>query len=141
MAVISFNFTSIHADVIKPVQGKIKIGNNIALTSVEKADINFADTSKGGARIQFEYKSVFDPGIGSVVLKGNVVYLQEADTVKRLLDTWKKDKKVITEAAKEVMTSVLDKASVQALVLSREVGLPSPIPMPKVGNPAAAKKK
>lgn len=136
MAVISFSFTSLHAEIKQSVKGRIKIGNNVTINSVDKADINFADASKMGVKVGFEYKSSYDPDIGNVVIKGNVVYLHEAKKVQELLDVWAKDKKIPTDAAKEVMTAVLDRSNIEALILSRDVGLPSPVPLPKVGTAA-----
>lgn len=132
MAIISFNFTTVHAELTKSASGKIKIGNNVGITSAEKADINFADTSKGGIRFGFEYKSSYEPNIGHVLLKGTVIYLHDADKVKGVLETWKKDKKVSPEVGREVIDAVLQRSNVEALIVSRDVGLPSPIPLPKV---------
>ena len=134
MAVISFNFTKVIAEQSKPVTGKIKIGNNVKIDSAESADINFGGSSKAGIRFGFEYKSTYQPEIGGITLKGNLIYLQDTDKVKKVLDTWKKDKKVVPEVAKEVLGAVLNRCNIQALILSRDVGLPSPIPLPKVSE-------
>ena len=132
MAVISFSFTSVHAELSKPAKGKIKIGNNISITSVEKAGISLADVSKDGVKVGFEFKTSYSPDIGFVLLKGHVIYLQEKEAITKILDIWKKNKTIEEEAGKAVMSAVLDKSNIQALFMTREVGLPSPIPLPKV---------
>lgn len=132
MAVISFSFTSIKAEHTKAEGGKIKVSNNVQITSVEPSDINFADTTKSGVKFEFEYKSSFEPKLGKIELKGNLIFLHDADKVKSVLEVWKKDKKVIPDVASEVINNVLNRSNVQALIMARDVNLPSPVPMPKM---------
>jgi hypothetical protein len=141
MAVISFSFTSIHANHDKPGKGKIKVSNNVSITTVDPADINFGDASKGGVKFGFEFKSNYEPKLGSIVLKGKLIYLNDTDKVKKIFDMWKKEKKVPPEAAGEVINNILNRCNVEALIMSRDVGLPSPIPLPKMQVEGAPAKK
>ena len=43
-----------------------------------------------------------------------------------------KDKKIPKEVMTPVLNNILAKSNVEALVLSRELNLPPPIPLPKV---------
>ncbi|RMF06578.1 hypothetical protein D6764_01950 [Candidatus Woesearchaeota archaeon] len=140
MAVISFSFTNLQAQTKKPVRGKISISNGVSITSAEKADINFGDTTKAGIRFGFEYKSTYTPDIGSVVINGRLIFLHDADKVNKVLEEWDKSQKVMPDVAKEIMSTILNRCSVQALVMSRDVGLPPPIPLPKVELKPTSKK-
>ena len=49
-----------------------------------------------------------------------------------ILKSWKKSKQVPKETMTEILNTVLMRCNVEALMLSRDVNLPPPIPMPKV---------
>ena len=46
---------------------------------------------------------------------------------------WKKNKAIPKEAMTAVINTALTKCNIQALILSQQVNLPPPIPLPKVG--------
>jgi hypothetical protein len=48
------------------------------------------------------------------------------------LDGWKKDKKLPKEIMPVILNTVLNKCNIQALILSEQINLPPPIPMPKL---------
>ena len=51
---------------------------------------------------------------------------------KEILASWKKDKKVPKELMAGLLNTILTKCNIQALILSQEINLPAPIPLPKV---------
>jgi len=85
-----------------------------------------------GLKFTFEFVSKFEPKVGSITLLGNVLVMEETKKVQESLSTWKKSKSVNKEIMHEVLNAILAKCNVEALVLSREVNLPPPIPLPKV---------
>ena len=58
--------------------------------------------------------------------------MEEQKKVEELLNGWKKDKKLPPEVITPVLNMALTKCNVQALILSQEINLPPPIPLPKV---------
>ena len=143
MTVVGFTFTKINAEKKAAIKGRIDINNNISIKNVEDAPLSF-DKTKGAVKFSFVYTSKFEPKIGNVELEGNLVYLQDADIAKKILAEWKKDKKVMPEVMTHIMNNILLKCNVEALFLTRDLNLPSPIPMPKIGGrtskPGPAKK-
>jgi len=45
---------------------------------------------------------------------------------------WKDQKKVHKDVMTETLNVILDRCNIQALILARDINLPSPIPLPKV---------
>ena len=58
--------------------------------------------------------------------------MDKDDKVKEILKSWKKDNKVDKDILGPIYNTILSKCNVQAIVLSRDIQLPPPIPLPKV---------
>lgn len=132
MTIVGFNFTKIHVERKKMVKGKINIKNNVSIKKVEEADLSLGKNKQSGLRFIFEFTSNYEPKVGEIILGGEVLYLMDEKHVKDVLKGWKKNKKVPKELTAGILNTVLQKCNIQALVLSRDINLPPPIPLPKV---------
>ena len=132
MTIVGFNFTRIHVERNKVAKGKINIKNNVAIKKVEEADLSLGKNKQSGLRFTFEFVSLYDPKVGEISLVGEVLYLMDDKQVKEVVKGWKKDKKIPKELTAAVLNTVLQKCNIQALMLSRDINLPPPIPLPKV---------
>jgi hypothetical protein len=141
MAIVGFNFTKISGEKLGNITGKININNNVMITDVKNIEVNLGSKGSSGLLVKFIYTCDYAPGIGKINLEGDVVNLEEVETIKKCMDSWKKDKKIDPEITRRVLSHVLSKSTVQAVILSRDIGLPAPIPMPKIESKAAEVKK
>jgi len=132
MTIVGFDFTKIDAEKKSPIKGKISINNNVAIKNVEEQNLNLGKEKQNAIKFQFEFISKYDPGIGSITLGGDLIYMGEPKKVKEILEGWKKDKKLPKDTSAGILNNVLTRCNVQALILSRDLNLPSPIPLPKV---------
>lgn len=132
MAIVGFNFTKILAERNEDVRGKINISNNVSIKNVEEADLSLGKTGQKGLKFSFEFISKYDPKVGNVLLEGNVLYVGDQKKVKEIFSGWKKDKKIPDDVVKGVLGVILNKCNIQALILSRDINIPSPVPLPKV---------
>ncbi len=133
MTVIGFSFTKMLIEKKNPVKGKININSNVGIKNIEETNINI-NTAKKALKAEFEFSSKYDPKIGEILLEGEVVYLVEKDKAKDILKNWKKNKKLDKDVRTNILNNVLAKCNVQALILSRDMNLPSPMPLPKIGE-------
>lgn len=145
MTIVGFNFTRISAEKSKSIHGKISIGNNVTIKNVEDAQLAMADTKKS-VRVHFSFMSKYEPEIGKLELEGNVILLESAKVGEDLLKHWGKNKSLPKPLLSGVLNHVLDRCNIQALILARDLGLPAPIPLPKVnvqqeGSPQKAAAK
>ncbi len=136
MTVVGFNFQKIEAKRNPKVSGKINIKNNANIINAEETDLSLGSSSQKGVKFIFEFISSYEPNLGSITLTGDVLYLAEDKKVADVLKEWKKDKKLPKDVTEEVINTILTKCNVEAVILSREVDLPPPMPMPKVANQA-----
>ena len=56
-------------------------------------------------------------------------------------NSWKKNKKIPLEVMEQVVNAALHKGNIQAIKVSEDVNLPSPLPLPKVRPSEAVGKK
>ncbi len=145
MAIIGFNFTRMLIERKAPVKGKISIKNNVAIKNVEKKEFTFGKNKQTGLRFVFEFVCEYDPKIADITLEGEVIDIQDDKRCDTILAEWKKTKKLEPAMMSNILNQVLSKANIQALILSKDMGLPPPIPMPKVnvkagGEPTPKKK-
>ncbi|PIN74986.1 hypothetical protein COV22_00965, partial [Candidatus Woesearchaeota archaeon CG10_big_fil_rev_8_21_14_0_10_47_5] len=125
-------FTQISAEKKPNVHGKININNNVTIVDVQTADLFLGSIKQPGLRFLFEYKSTYSPGLGTIVLGGEVLYMGDANKNSEILASWKKDKKVSGSVISEILNHVLGRCNIEALLISREVNLPPPIPLPRL---------
>jgi len=135
MTVLSVGFTKIAAEHQgKGEAGQIKINTNVGITSVEKMDLKLSASATPSVRFSFEFKVSYEPSVGSILINGHVIYLESKEAVQTIVDGWKKNKKVDDKIMVEVINKILNRAHVEALILSKELSLPAPIQLPKVSK-------
>ena len=126
MATAGFGFTRISVEKKENIKGKINIKNNVAIKEIERTEVSFGKSMQPVLKFIFEYRSDYEPGIGSIVLEGNLLDVQDDKLIDDVIRVWKKDN--ITP----IINNILTRCNVESLLLSREVNLPPPIPLPKV---------
>lgn len=130
MPVLGINFTKINAERKGALEGKINISNNIIVTDVKKHD--FKLSGQESVRIEFKFTADYNPNIGSIVIEGETIIVDQPKKLEEILAQWKKDKKLPDDILAQVMNNLLTKCNVEALLVGREVGLPPTLNMPKV---------
>ena len=78
MTVIGFSFNKMLVEKKNPVKGKVSINNNVGITNVEETQLNL-NTNKKALKLNFEFSSSYDPNVGKISLKGEVIYLIDKD--------------------------------------------------------------
>ncbi len=130
MPVVGFNFKSIKAEIKKVPTGKekIEISSSPMIKNVEKKKIDVL--GKEVALIEFEFKTTYEPGIGQIVLKGEILY--QTDNVGKFVKEWKEKKKLSADFAIPVLNAVFRRCLKRAIDLADDLQLPPPIRFPVV---------
>ena len=132
MPVVGLAFDKIVIEKFNPVKGKVQVNNNVALKDVEKTDLSIGSNKQGALKFHFEFTANYEPKIANMTMKGFLKFFDKPEKVKEIVDSWKKDKKLPKDIMSSVLNTVLSRCNVEALIFSREVNLPPPIPLPKV---------
>ena len=129
MSIVGFNFEKIMIEKKGKVNSNLKIKSNLSITDVDQEKLNV--TSSGDViKFNFEYTADYDPGVGKIQLLGNLLYMEDKDKVKVLLEDWKKDKKLPKPLMAQIFNTILAKSNIKALSLTQEVNLPPHIKLP-----------
>ena len=132
MAIVGFNFTRMEAERIEAAKGKINVSNNVSIKNVEEKNLSLGSDKQKVLSFTFEFASTYEPKVGSINLVGDVLYMDDSKKAKEVLDGWKKDKKLPKELMTGIINTMLNKCNIQSLILSEQVNLPAPIPLPRV---------
>ncbi|MBI2656221.1 hypothetical protein HYX03_00595 [Candidatus Woesearchaeota archaeon] len=131
--IVGFGFTKLSAEKHEAPKGKIDINNNVSIKDIQEDNFSLGkDKQQNVLRFIFEFVSKYEPNVGTILFEGELLYMEEPKIIKEILGSWKKDKKIQKEIMAGMLNTILTKCNVQALILSQEVNLPPPIPMPKV---------
>ncbi|MCK4522362.1 MAG: hypothetical protein KAU20_07355 [Nanoarchaeota archaeon] len=128
MPIAAINFTKIKGERKKSVKGEISIKNNVIITNVEKHVIGKQNTIK----FTFDFTSVFDPDIGSIMITGEVISIEDEKKADEIIAQWKKDKQLPKDIMAGILNNILLKCHVKALIISQDINLPPPLNLPKV---------
>lgn len=133
MPIIRINLHKVKAERnLEAKGGQIKLNNNVSLSDVQEMDFN--KDGKKGLKFSFGFDCNYEPDLGKIEVAGQVFYVEEAKLIKEIKESWDKTRKVPTVVMEEVINAALHKGNVQAIKTAEDVGLPSPLPMPKVAS-------
>lgn len=132
MSIAGIQFTKIVLDKKGPAKGKVSVNNNVAVKDVTKTDLSFGAAKQNALRFDFEFKVLYEPNIAEMLFLGFLTYFEKPEVIEEVLKSWKKDKKVPKEIMTPILNNIMAKCNIEALILSREVNLPPPMPMPRV---------
>lgn len=131
MNILNITFNGINAEKQNSPKGSISVSNNIKIEEVKEIQMGL-DKTKTALKFNFTYKTNYAPDIATIELKGELLSLIDSEEAKKIMTKWTKDKTLDKENAKIVINNVMNKCTIEVILLSRELGLPSPIPMPSV---------
>lgn len=132
MTIIGIQFDKIQLEKFGPAKGKVSVNNNVVVKDVGVVELVFGANKQDVLKFDFEFKANYDPKIAELTFTGSLTFFDKKERVSELAASWKKDKKIPKDVMNPILNSILSKCNIEALILSREVNLPPPIPMPKV---------
>ena len=130
MTIVSFNFDKISAEKTGKITEKVDINHNFNIKNIEKTDIALQG-KKQALKLFFSFNVDYEPNIGNINMEGNLVYMDKEEEITKLIDQWKKDKKLPMGVTTLFLNTILTRANIKALMLSQEVNLPPQIQLPK----------
>jgi len=133
MAVVKVNLNKIDAErKLDSKGGQISVNNNVSLKDVE--DMVYDNEGKKGLKFNFEFTCKYQPDLGNIDVKGQILFVEEAKLIKEIKESWDKDKRIPTTVMEQIINAALHKGNIQAIKTADDLGLPSPLQLPKVDN-------
>ena len=131
MTIVGFNFSKLFAQQKKAAKGNLKIGTNVKIDDVQKTKLAIGK-DRATVKISFTYNVNYDPDIGGLELQGDVLFMQEEKVIDAVMAEWEKKKALPKKLSAPIVTQIMQKCTIQALVMTKDIGLPPPLPLPKV---------
>ncbi len=132
MAVLGLKFTKLSVETKNPAKGKISVNHNISVTDVDKSELFLGTAKQTVLKVDFKFTADYEPKIANILIEGSLTFYEKPEVIKETVEKWKKDKKMPDAVINEVLNTIVTKSNIEALILAREVNLPSPIQLPKV---------
>lgn len=101
--------------------GNVRIDMNSTVTLITKIDEKEAD-------VNFRYTASYGR-LGVIKIEGNILYGGEAEI---LVNEWNSTGKMPNKVASEIHTAIMRVCVPEAILISRELHLPPPVPLPQV---------
>ena len=142
MTIVKINLHKVNAERnLNAKPGQIKINNNVALKDVE--ELSFSADGKKGLKFSFAFNCNYEPDLGKIEVEGQVLYVDDGKKIDAIKKSWDKEKRVPMDIMEQIINASLHKGNIEAIKISEEVDLPSPLPLPKVraGTPPKTEKK
>ncbi|MDP3733847.1 MAG: hypothetical protein Q8R37_01335 [Nanoarchaeota archaeon] len=131
MTIVKINLHKVHAERnVNSKGGQVKINNNVSIKDVDEMD--FAAGGKKGLKFTFAFNCEYAPDLGKMEVEGQVLYVEEEKKINDIKKQWDKEKKISYEIMAQIVNAALHKGNIQAIKISDDVSLPSPLPLPKV---------
>ena len=133
MTIVGVHITKVNAERnMKSVAQKVGINNNISVKEVSEHDFMLGSSKQQGLRFSFTFNCQYTPDVGTIDLEGDVLFLAEEEESKKILADWKEHKRVHGDHVENILNSALMRSNIQAIKISQDLGLPSPVPLPRV---------
>ena len=119
---ININYKAVEARRNYFPEGNVEIRNNATITNMSKTDDKL--------EVSFVFTANFEPNIGVIRLEGEMSMLNLNEEDKHAVGEWEKSgKKKMPDAMMQKINQIMiSNCIIEAMVLSRDVKLPAPIP-------------
>lgn len=131
MPVLGHSITSLSANRNSVNNKKIDINSSPKITGVKEKDIDVSaitGSKNSVLGVDFEFSTDYKPEIGSIKMKGEVIY--SGTDNKKVLKEWEKNKKLPQDVDIEVKNFLLKKCLLLGVSISQEMQLPPPLVIP-----------
>lgn len=129
------------------IEGPIKADNRTFDVKLDDVREFNTGTSENNAVIfdfvftsNYALKEPKNKKLGEIEIKGEILYFDVKESIKKILDNWKKGRKIEPELMGPLLNAALNKSQIEAIEQSTKVGLPLPIPLPSLKQEKTASK-
>lgn len=128
ISLLGFSYRKISAQKVPEFNGKLEITPNINIASIEKHELTLVkqEAVKIAFGFNINYKDLAD-----INLEGDVVLKMDPKSLKETLNGWK-NKNLDQEIQTLILNLIMQKASIRAIELEEEMGLPIHIQIPRL---------
>jgi hypothetical protein len=143
MTIISFNLTRLSGERKTTPMGQLSVSNKTNLKEVVEKPVG----NQKALLFVFQHESSYEPDYAKLQVDGEVLVLSNDEEAAETIAAFKKNAVMDQPVAQRVFNNILNRVSIEALVLSKNLNLPAPFKLPRIdfqnakaaAEPAAAK--
>ena len=109
--IVGFDFSKILVQREATPKKGIRVGNNLAILSVDRKDFSSLGAGKRGIAVGFSYQVSYEPKVGSLTLEGTVLYMGDEKKVDDILSQWDRSKQLPDEVYLAVVILMLPRCT------------------------------
>ncbi|MDK2869667.1 MAG: hypothetical protein PWP39_902 [Pyrococcus sp.] len=133
MAILGHNIIRIEFEKNPIPGGQVEVSLNPKIEELRLGEINLPNGKVKGIEVELTYNITYSPEVGKGTIKMIVFYLpRNREDVDKILDNWENEKKLPGELVAEVVNFANNLLIPFAMMITKEMGMPSPIPIPRV---------
>lgn len=130
--IVNFTLDKISVNKKSQVKGTIEAKNSIKFLDIVEQPLPQGLNQQALLSFKFEYKVEYLPDIATTEIVGYIHLMTDKSTRDKILEDWDKRSRIEPSLSGQLVNYVFSKCGVMALSLSRQVGLPPHIPLPKI---------
>jgi len=131
MAIVGLSFNSVEAkrDKEQRIRAEIKVNSVPRINDMKEVTISTLGNKKV-LSMAFEFVTNYDPRVGEIKIGGDLLYM--TDDNKKLLNQWKKEKKLPEKPSLEILNYLFRRCLLKVSNIAEDLQLPPPLPMPTI---------
>ncbi len=130
MPVVGMSIDSINAKKYAEVTVGVKVNSNTNLKGVKEQSIPGLD--KKALTIEFDFLTQYmdkkEKKVAEFIIGGSVLVVDMKH--KDIIERWNKEKKLPEDLSLQVVNLIFNKCAKKSIILSDDLQLPSPVPLP-----------
>jgi len=130
--IVGFNINKIKIERKKKLVKGMKIKYNMDISKVYEQDLTLPAPNQNILGLDFVFTVDYDPEIADIEINGTVSYMMDKGEFGKILNLWKKTKKLPKDISVPVINVILDKCNIKSLELEQDLSLPTHLPMPSI---------
>jgi hypothetical protein len=115
----------------KGLPKKVTISNNISVKNISRKDFSLGEKKEPGLTFEFLFVSNYGDMGSKIEIDINVFYMGDKKELDEIEKLWKEKKQVHKDVVLQINNRVLETGMLQAIALSNQLRLPTPIKLPK----------
>jgi len=135
MQLLGFGFTKFSSEKSSKSMKdkKIVVKHNFDVKSVSLTPVKAGNKAVDLHALTLNFKCSWDysPSFGKIVVEGGFTAAPSKEN-KEIADSWKKNKRLPSKHSREVFEIIISRSILQAILLAKEMNLPSPIELPSI---------
>lgn len=132
MAIIGFNFKKLQGERKETPKGGVEVNHSLKIDDIKKTPLTVGGSKTDVLRVDFSFDILYGNSGGKIAIAGDVIYTDTKEIIEETLKKWESEQKLASQISQEIHKFIYNKAIIKALELSDSLGLPAPVPLPKV---------